>query len=178
MPFLNEGNEPINTISGIYSTCNPNLIEIIAIDDCSTLSYTDFSLFPDVKVIRNNNRIGVAACRHKAALLAQTPNLLIIDGHMRFRDDNWIERITTALEKEPETLFCTTCVALKSDQMEMEKSGQKYFGANLKLVDETQQNSIIAGQIIEPKWAKEKVENIYEICEFLNIEIPQIQLHI
>lgn len=164
MPFLNEGDEPLKTIESIYRTCDTDFIDIIAIDDCSTYNYSDFSLYPKVKIVRNAERIGVASCRHMAAKMATTPFILIIDGHMRFRNDNWYERITSSIEKEPETLFCTTCVALSPSQMDMSKAGKKYYGADLKLIDESQKSSIIAGQIIEPKWAKEKPFNEYEIA--------------
>jgi glycosyltransferase involved in cell wall biosynthesis len=163
IPFLNEGEEPLNTIQSIYSTCNPSLIDIIAVDDCSTLSFTDFSSFPDVLVIRNGERIGCSASIHKAVEIVQTPYIFIIDGHMRFRNDHWYERIISALDAEPETLFCTTCVALSKDMMVLAKSKQKYYGANLLLIDNSQSGSIIAGQIIEPKWANKKPGKAYEI---------------
>ena len=163
IPFLNEGQEPIRTIESIYNTCDSQLIDIIAIDDCSDHKLTDFSAYPEVKVLRNSNRIGVAVSRQIGAEMAQTPYLLIIDGHMRFRKDNWYTRITEALEKEPHTLFCTTCVHLTPDQMDMERASGKYYGADLVLVDPSQSDSIIASQIIEPKWAIEKEGNEYEI---------------
>lgn len=163
MPFLNEGQEPVNTVKSIYATCDPSLIDIIAIDDFSTDNPTDFSEFPEVKFVQNNQRIGVAESRQIGVEMAETPYVLIIDGHMRFRNDHWYERITTALAKEPTTVFCTTCVHLTPDQMDMNLATGKYYGANLVFVDPTQANSKIAGQIIEPKWAKEQEGNEYEI---------------
>lgn len=164
MPFLNEYEEPVRTVESIYNTCNPDHIDIIAIDDGSTEHFTDFRTFPNVNVIRNPERTGVAACRQQGAELVQTPNMMIIDGHMRFKNDNWLERITSVLEEEPKTILCTTCVALSEDQMDIQKATTKYYGADILLEDASQTDSIIAGQILEPKWATEKPGNEYDIA--------------
>ncbi len=153
MPFLNEGAEPANTIQSIYDTCDPGMVDIIAIDDGSQLNFSDLSMFPSVKVIRNASRMGVAGCRQQGADLAETPLLFIIDGHMRFRNDNWLDRLVTSLEREPQTIFCTTCVKLKPDQMNMNKALKKYYGAHLLLVNPSKFGSLIARQIIEAQWA-------------------------
>lgn len=163
MPFLNEGEEPLNTIKSIYATCEKEAVQIIAIDDCSTSTCTDFSEFPEVTVIRNAQRRGSGAAKHQGVLLAQTKHVLIIDGHMRFRNDGWLERITEALRREPTTLFCTTSVRLSKEDMQITEDKRRYFGANLVLVDQDNQHSTSAQQIIEPKWADEKPERDYEI---------------
>ena len=163
MPFLNEGEEPLRTIDSIYASGYKEEVEVIAIDDFSDRSFTDFSAYPEVKVHRNNQRVGVAASRDKGVALAETDNILIIDGHMRFCQDGWLDRMVTALDEQPNTLFCTTCVALAENQMDMQKATQKYYGANIVLVDETQANSPIAAQILEPKWAEPQEKDEYEI---------------
>lgn len=163
MPFLNEGAEPARTIESIYDTCDPGMIDIIAIDDGSQWSLSDLSRFPDVKVVRNASRRGVAGCRQQGAELAQTPFLLIIDGHMRFRKDNWLDRIIAALEREPQTIFCTTCVRLKPEQMDMTRTPNKHYGAHLLLVNAPQFGDFVARQIIEAKWAEPREPDEYEI---------------
>jgi glycosyltransferase involved in cell wall biosynthesis len=163
IPFLNEGNEPAYTIQSIYDTCDASQVEIIAIDDHSDCNFTNLTKFPEIKVVRNPSRIGSGASKQKGADLAQTPNLFIIDGHMRFKKNNWLERLLGAIEKEPETIFCTTCVKLEAGQMEMSKATVKYYGANLVLVNTANPNPSIAEQIIEPKWAAEKPYDEYDI---------------
>lgn len=163
MPFLNEGTEPGNTIRSILDTTRPGEVEIIAIDDCSQHLQSDLSMFPDVRVIRNAYRIGSGACKHMGASMASTPNLLIIDAHMRFRNDNWVDQLIDALDREPQTIFCTTCVQLKPENMKLEEATTKYYGANLVLINTDNPDSTIAGQILEPKWAQMQSPEEYEI---------------
>ncbi len=163
MPFLNEENEPANTVKSIYETCDPAKINIVAIDDGSTKSLTKFDEFPEVQVIRNQKRLGKANCLNNALELIVTPHMLIIDGHMRFKNDGWLDKINSLLEKEPSTFFCTTSMQLAHDQMDITKASVKYFGADILFIDPSQKQSILAAQILEPKWTNEKADNLYEI---------------
>jgi glycosyltransferase involved in cell wall biosynthesis len=163
MPYLNEGEEPYLTALNILETTRPGEVEIIAVDDGSNEPHTSPGILPQVRMFRNNMRRGSGASKHLGASMAQTPNLLIIDAHMRFRNDQWLQRIVDALEREPQTVFCTTCVQLTPENMEMDKARTKYYGANLVLVNNDNPDASIAAQIIEPKWAPEREGDEYEI---------------
>lgn len=163
MPFLNEWQEPADTIASIYETTDPSRVDIIAIDDASDVCKTDLSMFPEVRYIRNEYREGVARSRQIGVQLSQTPYLLIIDGHMRFQKDDWLDKLIDALDREPRTLFCTTCVQLGYGNMDMAKATGKYYGATLVMVNGQEASQAIAAQIIEPKWIGPKDELEYEI---------------
>lgn len=163
MPFLNEGDEPLLTIQSIYDSCDASRLEIIAIDDGSDSSITDFRSYPDVTVIRNPQRLGLHACVRHGISIATSENIFRIDGHMRFRNDHWLDRFMEALQQSPNSLFCTTCVALSEDQMELTKATTKYYGADIVLVNTKDVDSTIAAQILEPKWAQPKDYSEYEI---------------
>ena len=64
VPFLNEGVWPYKTIQSIYDTANHDLFDVIAINDNSKDNY-DFSKFPDVRYIKNDQRMGVDGCRQR-----------------------------------------------------------------------------------------------------------------
>jgi glycosyltransferase involved in cell wall biosynthesis len=163
MPFLNEESEPIQTIRSLYSTAAKKDFEIIVIDDNSIKS-PDFKIFKDfknVKYIRNKTRLGVDGCRQLGANLAITPNLFIIDAHMRF-NKNWNEQIINLIEKEPNTFWCTTCVQLGYGNMDLSKSDIKYYGAKLVFINGTV-NGRPAREILEPKWLEKKQDGEYEI---------------
>ena len=163
MPFLNEGEEPRKTIESIYETAPSNLLTIIAIDDASDEPPKVFDAFDDVRYIRNEHRIGSAGCKHSGAMQAETPYVFIIDAHMRFKQDNWCLKLIDALEREPQTAFCTTCLGLSEGSMNLHLFRGKYYGATLAIVDETATPDRPARDILEPKWAKKQKKTVYEI---------------
>lgn len=154
MPFLNEESEPQNTIDSIYQTAQPKRFEIIAIDDCSKKP-SEIRGSREVTVIRNPKRIGVDASRQLGAELATTPNLFIIDAHMRF-PKGWLARVVDDIQREPNTLWCTMCMGLGYGNMDLNRSRDKYRGADFVLLNGSK-------EILEPKWRNVYSEGVYEI---------------
>ena len=154
MPFLNEEKEPQNTIDSIYQTANPKRFEIIAIDDCSKKT-SEIRGRREVRFIRNRQRIGVDACRQLGADLATTPCIFIIDAHMRF-PRGWLGKVIEDIQREPQTLWCTTCMGLGYGNMDLNRSRDKYRGADFVLLNRAQ-------EILEPKWRNVHDKDTYEI---------------
>lgn len=171
IPFLNEGEELLNTIKSIYETASPELFDIILVDDASTIQSAGLENYKEITVIKNQERLGVDASRNKAAKLAKTRHIFIIDAHMRFRNDNWCKRIINALNKEPETIFCTCSVALNQSRPDLTvnnaKNG-KHYGATLRVYNHS---GLEKGKpssfrdIIVPKWKESKENTSKEIYE-------------
>jgi len=164
MPFLNEDMEPKETIESIYDTAPSSLFKIIAIDDCSQKSvHLDF---PDVQIIRNEKRIGVDGSRQKGIELADTPCIFVIDSHMRFKKDNWLEKMIDCVEKEPDAAWCTVCLGLGYGTMDINNHKGKYYGANMLFIDDNATPDRPAREVLEPKWGAKK--------DGLEFEIPCI----
>jgi len=163
MPYLNEREEPIRTIRSIYDTAPSGLFDIIAVDDASSHSPLDFSQFKDVRCFRNEERMGVDASRQLGVDEANTPYIFIIDAHMTFKKDNWMEKIISCLEREPETAWCTVCLALGYGVNDVYKSKSRYYGANMLFVNPDTRKDRQAREILEPKWAKKRDGLEYEI---------------
>ena len=163
MPYLNESDMPNNTIESIYTTADSNKIKIIAIDDNSDdKNKTVLKDFPNVCSIKNDKRMGVDWCRQKGVELADTKEILVIDGHMVFRNDNWLEKMVLLISKEPKTIWCTTCLGLGYGANKIEEHKGKYYGADLRLLSD-QEKDRPCRQILEPRWATEKSEKDYKI---------------
>jgi len=160
MPFLNEKEEPANTINSIMETSNIDQLEIIAIDDCSKEMINLGQ--KNVKYIRNKQRLGVDACRQIGIEMAESNYCLVIDAHMRFRKDDWVNVIIDRVDSNPNTLWCTTCVGLGYGKMNMNNHNGKYYGADLKLLTD-QEKDRPCRQILEPKWSNEKQTIEYKI---------------
>lgn len=116
MPFLNERNEVGNTLQSIRKTIGGN-VDIIVINDNSVDDYdyekvaSDYSAF----YIKNDCRIGVAACRDLGVELCKTPYFLLLDAHMRFYDKKWNSRLVQLLDNDDRVLLCCQTRFLQKD---------------------------------------------------------------
>jgi glycosyltransferase involved in cell wall biosynthesis len=121
MPFLNEGYEPVNTVISINNTTDPTQIEIIAICDAPEYEYEDkLREFPNVIFVKNQHTIGVDASRSVGINMAKTESVLVIDAHMRFSNDDWVNKIYEATMEHPKTLWCTRSLVLLNTMSEEE----------------------------------------------------------
>jgi len=155
MPFLNEKDWPYRTIQSIYDTADENLFEIIAINENPKDIY-DFSKFPEVRYIKNDERLGVDACRQKGVELSKFPNCLIIDAHELFYpNSNWLNKVVDSVEKEEKTLWCFVCSTIGYGTEDIYKTKGDYYGADLKLYTEKEKDRP-ARQIVEAVWSSRK----------------------
>lgn len=161
MPFLNENDEPRQTINSIYQTANPNHFEIIAIDDNSKDS-SPIPIRPEVHYTKNKERIGVNGCLQMGINQAKTPYVLIIDAHMRF-PQGWYTTLIDCITREPNTAWCMSCMQLGYNNMELSKANIEYTAASLLLVDKNASSNRPAREVLEPKWMKSKPELEYEV---------------
>ncbi|UCH92605.1 MAG: glycosyltransferase [Candidatus Aminicenantes bacterium] len=172
MAFRNEGSEPDMTIKSILETCANSRIEILAINDCSDQE-KDFSQYPRVRYICNKERLGITVCRDLGVDEVRSENVLIIDAHMRFGKDNWLEKGIEAIEKNPGSIFCTKSIDIGSGNFDLTQTvlplnhGLPYYvGCGLKLFLTQKDNPSRPGNyrnIIESKWAEERDGKIYQV---------------
>lgn len=163
VPYLNETKEDvINTINSVNENIDPDLTEIIAIDDKSDIKI-DLSNYKNVRQFRNKERKGVDWCRQMGGEIAKTPYLLILDAHMKLVKNNWLEIIEGCLKREPKSIFCTTCVGLGYGTMDLSKHKGKYYGADILLLDPTAPKSRESRECLEPKWRNKEDKIEYQI---------------
>ena len=172
MAFRNEGSEPERTVKSILETCTNQGIEILVINDGSDEDI-DFSPYPQVRYIRNKERLGITVCRDLGIDQARSENILSIDAHMRFRKDNWLEKGIEAIEKNPQSIFCTKSVDIGSGNFDLKQTvlpdnhGLPYYtGCGLKLFLSPKDNPQRPNDyrnIIESKWEEEKSGKMYQI---------------
>ena len=133
IPFLNEGNEVLNTIESIRSSVGDN-VEIIVINDCSNDEFDYSSAVSKFRVsyIVNKQRKGVAACRDLGISLCKTPYFLLLDAHMRFYDNKWHKRLSSLLDEDDRVLLCCQTRFLhknKHGRVVINKNCSKTYGA-------------------------------------------------
>lgn len=118
IPFLNEGEEISNTLKSIRETAG-DAVDILLIDDDSdSFGIFDYKKMADTfsaKYIKNETRMGVARSRDIGVGLITTKYFLIIDGHMRFYNNNWWIVILNELKRDERALYCCKCRPLDSD---------------------------------------------------------------
>ncbi|MCC8146272.1 MAG: glycosyltransferase [Bacteroidales bacterium] len=121
--FLNEGIEIANTLKSIRQTVG-NAVDILLIDDNSNdgFAYEETAYHFHALYHRNDYRLGVAASRDLGVSMIKSPYFLILDGHMRFYDNHWHNRIISLLEEEEKLLLCCQTKIL------YKKNGEVYDG--------------------------------------------------
>jgi len=137
IPFLNEGIEIANTLSGIRSTVGDR-IEILLINDCSTdeFDYETCASQFNARYHKNKERMGVAVSRDLGVSMITTPYFLLLDGHMRFYNNRWLTRIVEELKSDKKILLCCQTKILYKNDGQIGVSETKQFGAYINLVDE------------------------------------------
>jgi glycosyltransferase involved in cell wall biosynthesis len=148
IPFLNEREEIERTLRSLRDTSDD--VDVILVDDVSDpFPYEDVAKKYDAKYIRNEERIGVAGSRDLGVSLSKTPNVLIIDGHMRFKNDDWHKKIPDAISADPECAYCTVCLGLGYGRSEITDDTPKYAGGHIQFVTDMKG---LSREILEPKW--------------------------
>ena len=136
IPFLNEGNEVENTLRSIRETAG-NCVEILIINDCSTdgFDYYSVALRYDAIYHKNEERKGVAASRDLGVELSQTPYFLFLDGHMRFYQEGWPDRIVNELRKDERLLLCCQTKVLYYNEGEVIEDEERpsTFGTYIRM---------------------------------------------
>jgi len=130
---LNEGKEPLNTIKSIYETANPELFDLIVINDGSK-KWVDIPKKYKHTFVEHENRKGIPYCRQLGADMAKTPYIAFFNARMRFTK-GWIEKALEYLDTNPKTLFCTTSVVLwdkdYKEVLEMAKKEKEPYKSDL-----------------------------------------------
>lgn len=141
IPFLNEGEEIRNTVLSIRSTVTGNPC-IMLINDASTDGY-DYGRIAEEEscvYIVNRKRKGVAASRDLGIELCTTAYFLLLDGHMRFYEKGWDERLIGLLRQHPESILCgqTRKLEKDSDGNVVSLTHRTCYGAYIKMSEEGQ----------------------------------------
>lgn len=116
IPFLNEGEEVVETVKSIRSTVG-NDVDIFVINDQSTDEYPYDEELQTYKVYYffNRKRMGVAASRDFGVAQCLTPYFILLDAHMRFYDNKWASSIIAILKENDRQLLCCQTKVLKKD---------------------------------------------------------------
>lgn len=107
IPFLNEREEVRETVKSIRRHVGMR-VDIIVINDQSNDGYDYRGDLRGLGVhyVYNVERRGVAASRDLGVRLCQTPYFLLLDGHMRFYDGLWVDKICSVLMESDRRLLC------------------------------------------------------------------------
>lgn len=146
IPFLNEGEEIDNTLKSIRETAKDK-VDILIINDCSTDGYDyEHAAFQyQATYHKNSERLGVAASRDLAVSMIETDYFLLLDGHMRFYQDDWLEKTLHAVKQNSRGIYCFKCKNLLPD-FSYDKSIDT-IGAALNITTNENPN-----KILEPFW--------------------------
>ena len=146
--FLNEGKEVENTVSSVLEFAEGK-IDIIVINDGSSALYDYEEMlapYPNVTYIKNEKRMGVAACRDMGVEMAKTPYFILLDSHMRFYREGWVDEITRLLDEDDRRIFCCQTKPLEKDESDeiVPIRLKTPYGARINFTDDS--------CLLDPKW--------------------------
>lgn len=150
IPFLNEGEKVEKTLRTIRDTAGDK-VDILLINDASYDGY-DYKKISEIygaSYIFNNQRKGVAASRDLGVENIRTKYFLIVDGHMKFYDNNWWKIIADNLNKDSRRLFCCKCKPLDSNYNLI--PDKPSYGAFINL------NVRKDGVFFQPEWIRKDI---------------------
>lgn len=166
---LNEGREVVNTLKSLYETANPDLFDVIVINDGTFKS--DYSIgwvnIPKKykhTLINHEFRQGIHASRSEGASLAQTKYIAFFNSRMRF-EAGWLDKVLWELDSDNgKTIFCTTSKVLNEKGEHIKEPNNGYlYGAEILLHEDAPKDHIHNHRILYPKWIYEKKQGTYEI---------------
>lgn len=129
IPFYNEGEELGNTVHSIRETAGDS-IDILVVNDRSDdgIDYKEMLAPYDVEMITNPFRMGPAMSKEKGVQYCVSPYFILLDAHMRFYQQNWVERILEELAQDDQQILCcqTRVLRKKDGQVTVEKADTTY----------------------------------------------------
>lgn len=133
IPFKNEGYEIEKTVASVRGTA-PKNVPIILINDGSEDGY-DYKWIADTfncVYIENKESIGVAQSRDLGVEKSETPYFMLLDGHMRFYQTDWYDKIIEYLTEHPTSILSSETTVIsknKNDEYSNEDGESHYSGA-------------------------------------------------
>ena len=145
IPFKNEGVEIEKTVASVRATSKCN---IILINDCSNDGF-DYKKVSDkfgCEYYESSYPLGVAGGRNLGVSKASTPYIILLDGHMRFYDDNWDIRILKHLKEHPNSIITSNSSIFKKE------GDNPYENEDGKDVDKVHGSKAAVVNLREPGW--------------------------
>lgn len=123
IPFLNEGDELVNTVKSIRKTAREN-VEIVVVNDCSTdnRNYQEELKPFNVRYYTNQFRLGAALSKERGVKLCPTPYFILLDADMRCLTSDWHNILTSQLDDNPNRLLCCKTVPKLTTENEIPRS--------------------------------------------------------
>lgn len=120
IPFFNEGEEVARTVQSIRSHGGEDVC-VIVVNDASTdgFPYRESLRGLHVHYIENKQRIGAGGAKEKGIQCVTSPYFLVLDAHMRFYQDDWVDILLAELRANNGRLLCCQSKALKKEGNEV-----------------------------------------------------------
>lgn len=116
IPFLNEGEEVVNTVASVREFAG-DTVDIIVINDFSYdgIDYVELLRPYGVYYYVNFEHKGVGASRDFGVERCRTSYFLLLDAHMRFYEAEVFKTITEMLDADDRQLLCCQSTAIMPD---------------------------------------------------------------
>lgn len=113
--FKNEECEIERTVESIRATTTG--VNIMLINDCSDrkFDYESIARFYNCIYLENDISLGSSQSKNLGAMNCPTDYFVLLDGHMRFYEDGWDDKIIDYLSHNPNTLLTSNTSIIKKE---------------------------------------------------------------
>jgi len=119
IPEHNEGDQVNDTLDSLFATSDRSLYDVIVISDGSTVPL-DIDKYK-IQHFNNGLRQGVGAAFDVGVMMAKTPYLILMGCDIRFREDDYINKMLDLL-RDPaneKAFICTTNLGMHAGKMDI-----------------------------------------------------------
>lgn len=157
IPFQNEIYEVEKTVMSVRATANN--VNIILVNDNSKPDY-DYKKIAEIfgcEYYENKTNLGVAGSRDLGVAHCTTPYFMLLDGHMRFYDDDWDLRLVKLLDERNDRIICSNTIVISKDEDDIydNEDGHKgisnAYGAFINMSE--------PGYEYTAKWSYKQIDN-------------------
>jgi glycosyltransferase involved in cell wall biosynthesis len=158
--FKNEGIEIENTCASIRKTTDSNKVSILLIDDTSDdgVDYISVAEKYNCQYYKNGINLGSCGSKHIGVKLCDTEYFVLLDGHMRFYDQHWEDKLLSMLQENLNSIITSNTVyitnkdgILENDNLEKSPDSFSSVAACINFAD--------PGNEFTAKWTNKKVSD-------------------
>lgn len=152
----------IETLDNLFTTVRG--VDIIVVDDSNSIK-DELDKYPNLIVVRNEQRIGVGQSLDKGVRMAKSEIVFIMGCDIRF-SGNWFNRFYRKVKENPKSIVSTVTAGLNVDRRYIKGKENHFYASHILFQVNKGNNSkdpLPFREFIEAKWNKKITGDVEQI---------------